>query len=137
MTEGERNEDAKADEDERTAATDPHAVVRASWGYPAFARGFPRHAELDTLVEAFANGDYLTVRTRAPKLAASPDVPASVKRAAELLRARIQPDKTARTFFVLAAGLLVFLTLWWVTHDGPEPHAPAPPVVPPQVELVK
>jgi hypothetical protein len=137
MTEGERDEDAKADEDERAATPDPHAAVLASWGYPAFARGFPRHAELDTLVEAFANGDYLTVRTRAPKLATSPDIPASVKRAAELLRARVEPDKTARTFFALAAGLLLFLTLWWVTHDGPEHPAPAPAVVPPQVKLLK
>jgi hypothetical protein len=127
------NEDgAKAD-----GTPDAHDAVVASWGYPAFARGFPRHAELDSLVEAFANGDYLTVRTRAPKLAASPDVPVEVKRAAELLRARVEPDKTARTFFALAAALLVFLTVWWVTHDGPEHHGPAPAPVPPKVEFVK
>jgi hypothetical protein len=126
----------KPESGEREPA-DPHEVVLASWGYPAFARGFPRHPELDALVAAFANGDYLSVRTRAPKLATSPDVHVDVKRAAEVLRARVEPDKTARMFFALAAALLVFLTFWWVTHDGPEHRAPAPPVAPPQVEFVK
>ena len=116
---------------------DAHGAVLASWGFPRFALDFPREPELDALVDAFARGDYATVRERAPTLAASPDAPPDVKRAAQLLRARIDPDKTGRTFFALAAALLVFLTVWWVTHDGPEHHAPAPPVVPPAVEFVK
>jgi hypothetical protein len=108
--------------------------ARASWGFPAFAREFPREPALDALVAAFAAGDYAAVRAGAPELA-STTADADVKRAALLLRARIEPDRTARVFFGLAAGLLVFLTVWWVAHDGPEHRAPPPP--PPAIEFVK
>lgn len=91
------------------------------WGYPSFARDFPENESLDALVQAFARGDYATVRAGAPKLAAATE-DAEVKRAAELLRARIEPDPTSRILFALAAALLAFLTVWWVTHDGPPPH---------------
>jgi hypothetical protein len=137
--------EAKEEEEEEEEEEEPQKLVAvevpenetASWGHPAFALGFPRQPELDALVAAFASGDYGTVRTRAPELAANPDVSDEVKRAALLLRARVEPDKTSRMFFALAAALLVFLTLWWVTHDGPEHHAPAPAPVPPTVEFVK
>ena len=107
------------------------------WGFPSFAEGFPRDAELDLLVDAFARGDYAMVRERAPSLAASPEASETVKQAARLLRARIEPDRTAGVFFALAAALLAFLTLWWVTHDGPEPHGPAPPAPPSTIEYVR
>ncbi len=100
---------------------DAFASTEAAWGYPAFARDFPRHAELDALVAAFTRGDYRTVRERAPKLAGSA-VDADVKRAAETLRARIEPDGSSRVLFLLAGLLLAFLTGWWVSHDGPDAH---------------
>jgi hypothetical protein len=105
------------------------AAVRASWGYPAFARRFPRDPELDALVTAFTRGDYHAVRERAPKLAAS-SADADVKRAAELLRQRIEPDPTSKILLLLAATLLAFLTVWWVTHDGPEGARPITPAKP-------
>lgn len=134
-----RDEKADAEEKADVDADAPKAAPAApdSWGYPSFARGFPREPELDALVKAFADGNYLTVRTRAPKLAASEGVSPEVKKAAEILGARVEPDATARIFFALAAALLVFLTVWWVTHDGPEHHGPAPAPVPPTVEFVK
>lgn len=91
------------------------------WGFPSFAKDFPENDELARLVEAFARGDYLTVRNEAPKLAASTKDP-DVKNAALTLRQRIEPDPTSRVLFVVAGLLLAFLTLWWVTHDGPGPH---------------
>ena len=112
------------------AAKDP-----ASWGFLHFAKDFPAHAELDALVFAFSNGDYAAVRTGAPKLAASTDDEA-VKRAANLLRARIEPDPTAKLLFLFAAALLLFLTGWWVAHDGPEGTTTPPPKVVPKVEHV-
>ena len=115
---------------------DAFANARASWGFPAFAREFPNDPELATLVAAFAAGDYATVRTGAPALA-SKTKDEHVKRAAELLRARIEPDPTARVFFGLTAALLVFLMTWWATHDGPQSHGPPPPKPPPTVEFVK
>lgn len=100
------------------------ASAAESWGFPRFAKEFPRHPELDALVAAFAHGDYATVRERAPKLAASADAEDDVRRAARILRERIEPDPTSRLLFVIAALLLVFLGAWWVAHDGPEGNAP-------------
>lgn len=109
----------------KTTPPDTFASVEASWGYPAFATDFPRHPELDALVAAFARGDYRTVRARAPKLAAV-STDESVKRAAELLRARIEPDPASKFLFLFAGALLAILTIWWVTHDGPDVSHLAP-----------
>jgi hypothetical protein len=103
--------------------------AETSWGYPAFARAFPRTPDLDALVASFAAGDYRAVREGAPKLAASTK-DEDVKRAAELLRARIEPDPLARVLFLFAGGLLVVLTTWWVMHNGPEEGRITPPAKP-------
>jgi hypothetical protein len=107
----------------------------ASWGFPGFAKDFPKHPELDALVAAFARGDYAAVREGAPRLAASTD-DERVKQAATTLRQRIEPDPTSKMLFLFAAALLAFLTIWWVTHDGPEGAASAPVKVVPKVEHV-
>jgi hypothetical protein len=119
--------------------TDAFEKTRATWGFPSFARDFPNDPELAALVAAFAAGDYATVREGAPALAAKTD-DEGVKRAAELLRARIEPDPTSRLFFALTAALLVFLMAWWATHDGKQHAAsatssPAKPAT--TVEIVK
>ncbi len=113
---------------ESRASADRHLEP---WGYPEFARGFPSHSELDALVDAFTRGDYLTVRARAERLAANADVTPAIRAAAALLQARTSPDKAARYFFLFAAALLVFLSGWWITHDGPADDAP------PAVKVVK
>ena len=128
--------EASPPEPEPAPKADAFEKTRASWGFPAFAREFPNDPELAALVDAFAAGDYATVRTGAPALA-SKTTDEHVKRAAELLRARIEPDPTARVFFALTAALLVFLMTWWATHDGPQSHGPPKPVPPPTVEYVK
>jgi len=102
--------------------------AKEDWGTPAFAKDFPHDPALDALVLAFARGDYRTVRDEAPRLAAA-TTDADVKRAAELLRQRIEPDPTSRLLFVLAAVLLAFLATWWVTHDGPEGDGVPPPAL--------
>lgn len=116
-------------------APDAFEKLRASWGFPAFARDFPNDPELATLVAAFAAGDHAAVRAGAPALAAKTEDP-EVKRAAELLRARIEPDPTARIFFALTAALLVFLLVWWVSHDGKQ-HAQSPVKMTPAMEPAK
>jgi len=122
--------DKKAD-----AEDDPFGALRKSWGFPSFARDFPADPELATLVAAFAAGDYATVRSGAPALEAKTTDDA-VKRAAAVLRARIEPDPTSRLFFGLTAALMVFLMVWWATHDGAQPIVPvAKPA--PTVEYVK
>ena len=99
---------------------------KQGWGFPRFARSFPKNDELDALVAAFAAGDYATVRARAPKLAEETD-DEEVRRAARVLRDRIEPDPASKTLFIVTAALLLFLTAWWVTHDGPPTkNAPAP-----------
>ena len=137
MSEDETNEGgAPASSAEEAPVAAAGAAAQASWGFPQFARSFPSHPELDALVAAYARGDYATVRERAPALAASADDDA-VKRAARTLRERIEPDPTSKTIFLLAAALLVFLTAWWVAHDGPEGNGNPPPApIAPKVEHV-
>jgi hypothetical protein len=117
---------------------DVYEKTRTAWGFPSFARDFPNDPELAVLVAAFAAGDYATVRTGAPQLASKTE-DEHVKRAAELLRARIEPDPTSRLFFALTAALLVFLMVWWATHDGKQHHATTttPAKAAPTVEIVK
>lgn len=101
---------------------------------PAFARDFPREPRLDALVAAFEAGDFARVRSDAPALAADANDPA-VKRAAELLRARIEPDPLARALLVITGALLIALSAWWIAHDAPPPRA-SPPPPPSQIERV-
>ena len=126
--------------DEVGAEAEAHAPdapqLGAAWGFPSFARDFPDDPELGSLVAAFAAGDYATVRKGAPGLA-SKTTDEDVKRAAELLRSRIDPDPTSRLFFALTAALLVFLMAWWATHDGKHHAAAAAPKPPATVEIVK
>lgn len=82
---------------------------------PSFARSFPASPELDTLVDAFARGDYARVRAEAPKLeqAAEDD---AVRAAARTLVDRTRPDPLAVRLLLLTGVLLVVLTGWWVVH---------------------
>ena len=86
---------------------------------PAFARSFPRDAELDVLVAAFEAGDYARVRREAPALAQRTEDDA-VRRAARDLRRRLDPDPAAVYMLLAAATLLVFLAGWYWLH----PHLP-------------
>jgi hypothetical protein len=113
------------------------AMNKNDWGYPSFARDFPDNDELAALVEAFARGDYKTASEGGRALAAKTD-DGEVKKAALLLAERTKPDPTSRVLFFFTAALLVFLSLWWMMHDGPPkdgPPAPAGPV--PTVEYPK
>jgi hypothetical protein len=86
-----------------------------TWGYPTFAKDFPANEELARLVDAFARGDYATVRADAPKLKSDDE---AVMAAAKLLVERTAPDPMAKYLFILAAALLAFLSLWWMGHNG-------------------
>lgn len=110
---------------------DAFTRVRASWGFPKFAKDFPRDPELDALVAAFERGDFAAVRRDASALAERTPEEA-VRKAALLLRERIEPDKAARVLFLFALGLLVFLSGYWVLHDGPPKSEVAP-----KIEIVK
>ncbi len=116
-------------------ATEPDTNASTSWGFPRFAKDFPRDPELDALVTAYARGDYASVRDGAPKLAASTSDEA-VKRAAHTLRERIEPDPTSKALFLIAAALLVVLTTWWIAHDGPEGSSSSAPKVAPKAQHV-
>ncbi len=100
------------------------------WGYPRFAENFPEDDDLEKLVIAFAQGNYLAVREGVPALK---DKPEDVTKAAKRLLAATQPDPTAKLLFAMTGLLLAFLTLWWITHDGPA-DTPAPK---PVIEHVK
>jgi hypothetical protein len=104
---------------------------------PTFADGFPRTPELDALVDAFTAGNYRRVREEAPRLAEKTDDP-KVKAAARELRARLDPDRWALALLGMTAALLVFLSVYWLLHDGRHaPPPPAPPALRPPVEVVR
>jgi hypothetical protein len=85
---------------------------------PAFAKEFPRIADLDDVVAAFARGDYASVRAQAIRLEqASPDP--IVREAARVLFDRTRPDPLAVTMLVIAALLLATVASWWMAHGRP------------------
>lgn len=86
-----------------------------SWERPAFAKGFPRDAELDALVRAFELGNYAFVRAEAPKLAARA-TDEKIAAAARELRKRLDPDPLAYALLALTTALLAFLTGWFLWH---------------------
>jgi len=89
--------------------------AKAREGVPAFAQMYPRDEALDALLEAFERGDYMSVRDGAQKLVVSTTKPA-VRRAAEDLLRRLEPDPLARYLLVVSTLLLVFFSLWYFTH---------------------
>lgn len=117
----ERGADQARDDDAKAVSSRPRPD--AGPRRPAFAIDFPRVPELDALVAAFVEGDFKRVREDAPRLVESAS-DEDVKRAARLLRARIEPDRVAVGLVVLSALLLVFLSSWWIAHG----HAPPPSV---------
>lgn len=119
---------------EKDAVAAP-AAADTDWGFPNFARDFPRHPALDDLVGAFTRGDYASVRAGAQTIASDAAAPADVKDAARALADRTKPDPSAKLLFLFAAALLVFLTAWWIMHDGPS-HDPSAPATKPAVEYV-
>jgi hypothetical protein len=82
---------------------------------PNFARDFPRDAELDELVAAFAAGNYALVRRRAPELARRATDPQVAAAAADLVR-RLSPDPLALYLIGVTAVLLVVLSIWAWLH---------------------
>lgn len=101
----------------RTASGELRGRSRRGDGSPGrpkggeFSRDFPEDPELARLVAAFDRGDYRLVRRDAPKLASSAPQP-RVRRAAEELLRRIDPDPLAVTLIVVPVVLLLFLVFW-------------------------
>lgn len=94
---------------------------------PAFAKGFPRDAELDRLVDRFARGDHAAARAGAEALASKTEDPA-VAAAARALRARLTPDRLAWVLLLGPALLLLVLTVWSIRR-GREPAPTSAPRV--------
>jgi hypothetical protein len=82
---------------------------------PAFARGYPRTADLDELLRAFRSGDYGKVRELAPAMLERAKDEQEKKAIADLRR-RIDADPTALYLFGLTLALLVFLVVWFYAH---------------------
>ena len=89
--------------------------VKAREGVPSFAQKYPRHEELDALLETFEKGNYARVREGAQKILLTTKEPA-VRRATEDLLSRLEPDPLARYMLGAASLLLVFFSIWYFTH---------------------
>jgi hypothetical protein len=95
---------------------------------PPFANDFPRTPALDALVHAFACGDYRRVRAEGSTLAASAPEE-DIRAAARSIVARTTPDPLAIGLLLLAAGLLVVLSTYWIVH-GKAPSGTGAPTAP-------
>ena len=96
---------------------------------PSFASDFPRGAELDALVDAFARGDYARVRAEAPRLAGSTE-DAAIRRAAQMLAERTKPDPLAVGLLAVTGILLLVVTTYWVMHGkAPPGSGPTKPAI--------
>ena len=82
---------------------------------PAFAARFPRHPDLDRLLQAFEAGNFAYVRREAPRLAKRTD-DAKVRAAAQELRRRIDPEPTSMFLWALGVALLLFLYGYYVAR---------------------
>jgi hypothetical protein len=85
---------------------------------PSFAESFPRHPDLDALLDAFVRGDYARVRLGAAHLIQSSKDPA-VLRAAALVVERTSADPAAKLLLVIGALLIAVVGGWWMAHGGP------------------
>jgi hypothetical protein len=87
---------------------------------PRFAVELPQSAELDALVEAFARGDYRTVRAQGRVLERS-SADEAVRRAAGALIRRTSPDPLATALVGIATLLLMVLSVVWMVRGGAGP----------------
>ncbi len=85
-------------------------------GWPEFLDDYPEAPELKPIVEAFARGDYRTVRllTRSLPSSTAPEL----RSLAENLVARTHPDPLTKLLFVLACALFAFVALWSMLGHG-------------------
>jgi hypothetical protein len=86
---------------------------------PAFLLDFPHDPELERLIVAFEAGNYLRIKSDAPRLAESAEDPAVRAAALELLR-RTQPDPLIKYLFALSIALLIFMIIYaYGSHEHP------------------
>jgi hypothetical protein len=85
---------------------------------PRFLLEFPHDPALEPLIEAFEAGNYARVRAEAPAVVKNSSDPA-VRRAAEELLARIEPDPLVKLLLGVAIGLFVFVVAWVYLTQAP------------------
>jgi len=107
---GERSE-------EPTEPREPLTPTRSRGpGWPEFLEEFPDSPLLTPIVEAFARGDYRSVRSLTEALPASTEP--ELRTLALGLVARTRPDPLTRLLFVLACALFVFVAVWSMLGHG-------------------
>lgn len=84
---------------------------------PKFLLKFPEDPELEGLIAAFEAGNYLKVRTEAPRLVERAER-AEVKAAASELLRRIEPDPLIKFFLGTAVALFVAVVVYVYYSHG-------------------
>lgn len=115
-------------------------------GWPSFAKSFPDHPAVESLVVAFEQGNYASVREGAKKILeqtneragksakseksdtqlhprpSGPEERDAIRSAARDILQRTEPDPLAVYMVLGAVLLLAFLSIWYWSH----PHGAAP-----------
>jgi hypothetical protein len=85
---------------------------------PRFLLELPHDPALEPLIEAFEAGNYARVRVLAPELVKSANNP-EVRRAAEELLARIEPDPRVVLLLGVAIALFLFVVVFVYLKQAP------------------
>ena len=92
-------------------------LTEEGWERPGFVRDFPKDPELDRLVRAFELGNYAFVREHGKKLAESAG-DGAVRRAANELVRRIEPDPLVKILFGMSVALFLFMVFYAYRSHG-------------------
>jgi len=91
---------------------------------PNFAKDYPDHPELLSLVEAFEAGNYRKVREGTARLISDSDIDEDLRAAARDLRSRTEPDRLQIWLLVLAAALVLILSGYEIARHSERPATP-------------
>jgi hypothetical protein len=104
-------------EAEKEAKPSAPVLTAEGWERPAFLADFPSDPELERLVRAFELGHYAFVREHGAKLVES-TTDEGVRRAANELLRRIEPDPLVKILFAMAFALFVFMAFYAYRSHG-------------------
>ncbi|MFO7181125.1 MAG: hypothetical protein DIU78_020665 [Pseudomonadota bacterium] len=101
----------KAEESAAAPVFERPAITEHGWERPRFLRRFPNDPELEPLIRAYELGRYAELRKAAPRVMESSASP-EVRRAAEELLRRTEPDPLVKFFLAMTLVLVIAIVIY-------------------------